>query len=156
MKEITCCFTGHRKIPSSEYQKIFFETEQTVENLIRQGYLCFAAGGAIGFDTLSALVVLKLRKKYTLIRLILVLPCLSQTKGWSSEDINIYEDIKKQADKIIYTSQEYTRRCMHKRNRSLVEISSACICYLTQEKGGTFYTVNYALSHNLTVINIAD
>jgi len=88
--------------------------------------------------------------------LILVLPCLAQTRGWSIEDVEIYEDIKNKADKVVYTSQEYTRGCMHKRNRHLVDNSSACIAYLTKNKGGTAYTVDYATKHGLTVFNIAD
>lgn len=55
-----------------------------------------------------------------------------------------------------YTSEEYTRGCMHKRNRHLVDNSSACIAYLTESKGGTAYTVDYAAKHGLTVFNIAD
>ena len=94
--------------------------------------------------------------RYPDIRLILVLPCFSQTRGWSQEDIEIYDDIKQKADKVVYTSQEYTRGCMHKRNRHLVDNSSACISYLTENKGGTFYTVNYAKSKGVEVINIAE
>lgn len=67
-----------------------------------------------------------------------------------------YDDIKQKADKVVYTSQEYTRGCMHKRNRHLVDNSSACISYLTENKGGTFYTVNYAKSKGVEVINIAE
>lgn len=52
--------------------------------------------------------------------------------------------------------QHYTRGCMHKRNRHLVDNSSACISYLTENKGGTFYTVNYAKSKGVEVINIAE
>lgn len=44
---------------------------------------------------------------------------------------------------------------MHKRNRHLVDNSSRCICFLTEKTGGTFYTVNYASEHGLTIINVA-
>ena len=156
MKEKTCCFTGHRDIPSGAYQHIFNKTEETVEILIKKGYLYFGAGGALGFDTIAAFSVLKLKERYPDIRLILVLPCYSQTRGWSSEDVRIYENIKEQADQVDYTSEEYTRGCMHKRNRHLVDNSSACIAYLTEDKGGTAYTVDYAQKHGLVVYNIAD
>lgn len=63
----------------------------------------------MGFDTIAAFAVLKLKERYPDIRLILVLPCFSQTRGWSQEDIEIYDDIKQKADKVVYTSQEYTR-----------------------------------------------
>ena len=156
LKEKTCCFTGHRDIPSGSYQLIFNKTEEMVESFIKKGYLFFGAGGALGFDTIAALTVLKLKERYPDVRLILVLPCRNQTRGWTSEDIRIYESIKEQADKVVYTSEEYTRGCMHKRNRHLVDNSSLCICYLTENKGGTFYTVNYARQNQLNIINIAD
>lgn len=132
------------------------KTEEIVVNLIENGYLFFGAGGALGFDTLAAFTVLKLKERYPNIRLILVLPCRSQTKGWLNEDIRIYENIKEQADKVVYTSEEYTKGCMHKRNRHLVENSSACIAYMIKNNGGTAYTVDYARKNGLTVFNIAD
>ncbi|MDD5924118.1 MAG: SLOG family protein [Clostridia bacterium] len=156
MMERTCLFTGHRDIPSGVNQLIFTKTEEMVERLIKEGYLYFCAGGALGFDTIAAFAVLKLKERYPDVRLILVLPCLSQTKGWSSEDVKTYENIKKQADKVVYTSEKYTRGCMHKRNRHLVDNSSACIAYLTKSKGGTAYTVDYAIKRGLTVFNIAE
>lgn len=156
MNEKTCCFTGHRRIPPETYSLLFKRTEEIVEALIKKGYLYFGAGGAMGFDTLAAFVVLKLKKRYPAVRLILVLPCLSQTRGWSREDIERYKIIKDQADKVVYTSKEYTAGCMHKRNRHLVDNSSVCICYFVHHTGGTFYTVNYAFRQNKRIINVAD
>lgn len=155
LKDKTCCFTGHRELPPNQYQSIFNKTEETIERHIDQGYRYFGAGGALGFDTIAALAVLKLKERYPDIRLILVLPCLSQTKGWLEKDIQIYEDIKKRADKVVYTSRRYTKGCMHKRNRHLVDHSSSCIAFLTERKGGTAYTVDYAKRRGLSVVNVA-
>lgn len=94
MKQKTCCFTGHRDIPAGDYQLIFKKTEEMVESLIKKGYLYFGAGGALGFDTIAAFTVLKLKECYPDVRLILVLPCLAQTRGWSREDVEIYEDTR--------------------------------------------------------------
>ena len=66
-----------------------------------------------------------------------------------------YGRIKAQADKIVYTSQQYTPGCMHKRNRHLVDHSSVCVCYLNRGNGGTAYTVDYAEKQKLEVINLA-
>ncbi len=156
MREKTACFTGHRKIPPESISELSQWLKNTLLRLIEEGYMYFGAGGALGFDTLATQCVLSLKKQYPHIKLILVLPCITQTKGWSKNDIAIYEEIKSQADKVVYTSQEYTRGCMHKRNRHLVDNSSACISYLTENKGGTFYTVNYAKSKGVEVINIAE
>ena len=109
----------------------------------------------MGFDTLAAQVVLRLRERYPQIRLILVLPCLNQTRGWAQADIDAYEEIKHCADKVTYTSEHYFRGCMQKRNRHLADNSSVCICYLTKPTGGTAYTVNYARRSGLRIINIA-
>ena len=156
MRKQTVCFTGHRKIPPERLNIVARRLRETIIKLIEDGYLYFGAGGALGFDTLAAQTVLELKTIYPQIKLILVLPCLSQTKGWSARDIEIYEDIKQKADKVVYTSQEYTKGCMHKRNRHLVDNSNTCICYLTEKSGGTVYTVDYARNNNLTIINLGE
>ena len=66
-----------------------------------------------------------------------------------------YERIKALADKVVYTSQEYTKGCMHRRNRHLVDHSSVCVCYLTKKDGGTAYTVDYAEKQGLEIVNLA-
>lgn len=156
MKERTCCFTGHRKIPSGDIRRLSRRLKEEIEKLIDEGYCYFGAGGALGFDTLAAQTVLELKNEHPNIKLILVLPCVAQTRGWSESDVMIYEQIKTSADKYVYTSENYFRGCMQKRNRHLVDNSSACICYLTEESGGTAYTVNYAKSKGLTVKNVAE
>lgn len=155
MREKTCCFTGHRSILSANREEIIRQLEKIITELIHAGIDRFLAGGARGFDTLAAQAVLLLRKMYPNIKLILALPCLSQTKGWCEKDIAVYETIKSQADEIVYTSQDYTRGCMHKRNRYMVDNSSICICCWIRDKGGTAYTVHYAEKKGLKIINIA-
>ena len=156
MKNQTVCFTGHRKIPPEQVDALTRQLKSTLIQLINDGYRYFGAGGALGYDTLAAQTVLELKTQYPDVKLILVLPCLSQTRGWSARDIEIYEDIKNKADKVVYTSQEYTKGCMHKRNRHLVDNSSVCVCYLTESTGGTAYTVDYARRNKLTVINLGE
>jgi len=154
LKRYTVCFTGHRKMPPEQMDTLARRLKAELTKLIKDGYIYFGAGGALGFDTLAAQTVLELKRNYPHIKLILVLPCLSQTRGWSAVDIEIYENIKRKADKVVYTSQEYTRGCMHKRNRHLVDNSSVCVCYLTESTGGTAYTVDYARKNGLSIVNI--
>lgn len=94
MKERTCCFTGHRNIPPLQSLQIAERLKTELIKLIDQGYLYFGAGGALGFDTIAAKTVLTLQQSCPQIKLILVLPCKTQTRGWEKEDIAIYEDIK--------------------------------------------------------------
>lgn len=156
MRNYTACFTGHRKIPPEQLEEIARRLKRTIVDLIEKGYRFFGAGGALGFDTLAAQTILELKESYPQVKLILVLPCITQTRGWSACDIETYEKVKNLADKVVYTSKEYTSGCMHKRNRHLVDNSSVCICYLTENSGGTAYTVKYANSQKVDVINIAE
>jgi len=155
MRARTACFTGHRKIPVKQYDAIYERLKATIVSLIERNYRFFGAGGAIGFDTMAAQAVLAIRNQYPHIRLILVLPCRSQAEKWSEYDRAVYEHIKAQADKVVYTVQEYTKNCMYLRNQHLVDNSNVCICYLTEGTGGTAYTVSYARMQGLEVINIA-
>lgn len=155
MREKTCCFTGHRKIPPEERTEITNRLERVITALYQQGVRYYGAGGALGFDALAAGTVIRLRESCPDTKLILVLPCLTQTRGWRPEDVTEYERIKAQADKVVYTAQQYTRGCMHRRNRHLVDNSSVCVCYLTKDSGGTAYTVGYAKKQKLQIINVA-
>ncbi len=155
MKNQTCCFTGHRKIPPEQYELIAKRLKSEITAFIQRGVIYFAAGGALGFDTMAALAMLELKELYPHIRLILVLPCKTQTRGWRESDIAIYEHIQKACDKYVYTSDAYSRGCMHKRNRHLVDNSGYCVCYLTESAGGTAYTVKNAKKTRITVINLA-
>ena len=154
MKISTCCFTGHRFISENERESLQEHLLLEIEKLILHGVKFFGTGGALGFDTMAARAVLKLRNKYAHIRLILVLPCKEQAKSWSEKDKEVYMQIFSEADKIVYTSAHYSRGCMHIRNRHLVDYSKHCICYLNKKSGGTAYTVDYAQQKGLHIINL--
>ena len=155
MKEKTCCFTGHRYIPGKIRRKLKKKIREAVLLLIEKGVLYFWAGGALGFDTLAAEVVISLKRKYKDIKLIMVYPCKDQTRFWKKKDIRKYEYIKQKSDKVVYISDEYTRSCMHERNRHLINNSKYCVCFLTKDSGGTAYTVDYAIKKGTNVINLA-
>ncbi len=155
MKKSTACFSGHRVIPVDEYETVTQRLREAITALIGKGYQFFGAGGALGFDTLAALTILALKQQYPHIRLILVLPCCTQAAYWLPGDQAVYNHTVAHADKVVYISRHYTADCMHRRNRHLVENSSACICYMTKSTGGTAYTVRYARSRGLKIINIA-
>lgn len=152
----TCCFTGHRSIPMSQRAILIKQLREQIVLSIKEGYRNFCAGGALGFDTIAAQIVLELKKDYPDISLILMLPCKNQAQRWTQNEIEEYERIKSLSDQIIYVSDSYYKGCMQKRNRQLVDRSSLCICYLTENTGGTFYTVNYARKMNIPIINIAN
>ncbi len=153
-KPQTVCFTGHREVKHQNCETILIET---VEGLIKRGYRFFAAGGARGFDSLGAKVVLGLKDIYPNIHLILVLPFENQythETGWSKEEIEFYHYSIHKASKVIYIGQQYKRGIYYERNRYLVDSSSVCIAYQYKNTGGTAYTTNYAKEAGVQIINL--
>lgn len=154
----TCCFTGHRIIRPEQIGDITQRLNETVQLSINEGYINFCTGGALGFDTIAAQTVLSMKLSYPQINLLLILPYQSQTSGWLQSDKSLYEKIKFESDAVEYVAGHYYRGCMQKRNRRMVDYSSRCICYLTEEhekSGGTAYTVKYARKSGIEIINIA-
>lgn len=153
----TACFTGHRQM-DEPIAVIERRLTGTVENLIRRGYLYFGAGGARGFDALASEVVLKLRAAYPQIHLILVLPFdeqYRQEKNWTRVEIEQYRRLKERASKVVVLAAEYSSGVYYRRNRHLVDNSSVCLAYMNRANSGTSYTVNYAKSKGLEVVNTA-
>ena len=151
-----CCFTGHRNYEKTvtRDEKLFFE--KLVDNLINYGYTTFKAGGALGFDSAAAEYILKKRQEGYPVRLELVLPCADQTKMWGFTDRRRYETIKKAADKVDCLHDAYVDGCMQERNRRMVDESSICIAYCTQDRGGTAGTIRYAKQRGVRVYNISE
>ena len=81
MRSHTCCFTGHREIPPEKRAEIVGRLERVIVSLYQRGIQYYGAGGARGFDCLAAQTVLRLRESCPDMKLILVLPCLTQTSG---------------------------------------------------------------------------
>lgn len=156
MREQTCCFTGHRELPAAEIPLLKRRLERIVGRLAEEGVCYFGAGGALGFDTLAAQTVLRLREQYDRLRLILVLPCRGQEETWSPEDRQVYREILSRADKAVYLADRYEEGCMRRRNRHLVDHSGVCVYYLTRDTGGTAYTVRYARERGLRMVPVAD
>lgn len=147
-----CCFTGHRDIPPEILPTLAAKLEAVILELIADDIRYFYAGGALGFDTLAAETVLRLRDQFPQIRLILALPCREQTRGWSTASIKRYEHILHRANEVIYTSEHYTRGCMQRRNRFMVDHSAVCVAYCTRSTGGSAYTLQYARKSGLRIL----
>lgn len=156
-KSETACFTGHRIIAGAEIDHIRDKVSETIKDLIGKGVFHFLAGGAVGFDTLTAQAVLKVREQNPNVKLIMVLPCSNQESRWREADKQVYRYLLDNADKIIYVSEQpYFDGCMEKRNSFLVEHSAVCVAYMKHGRSGTSQTVRMARERGLTVINLAE
>lgn len=155
-KKRTACFTGHRKIPAQDIQKIEKQLNKIIEKLYPKGVIFYGTGGCYGFDMLAEKAVIRARNRYKEIKLILVLPCKDQEKYWTEDNKKMFAEIKNQADKIVYLSENYSGNCMHKRNRHLVNFSGYCVAYFNKNSGGTAFTVNYARQNGLEIFNLSN
>ena len=156
MREVSCCFTGHRKIPplwEPDLRKILL---LTIDNLYLRGIRRFYTGGAKGFDCLAAEAVLSYRESRHDAALVVVVPHAGQSSGWDKADILRYERINENADEVICLAERYYRGCMQNRNRYMADRSSVCVCFLTESAGGTAYTVKYAQKRGLEIWNLAE
>ncbi len=159
-----CAFTGHRpkKFPwgYDEADARCVTLKQTlakqIAKLVDAGYTDFLSGMAEGTDTWAALTVLSLKKENLALKLHCVLPCEGQADKWSASARELYSTILEQADNVVYVSREYSKDCMLKRNRYLVD-HAACLLavYNGEQRGGTAMTVRYArkLGREIIVVN---
>ncbi len=148
-----CCFTGHRVIPKSEYAEVREKLAESLNKLIDEGVTHFIAGGALGFDSLAAEVVLEIREKRN-ITLEIAVPCLGQEKKWNKKQIANYEDILKKADKVTVLSEKYVTGCMQVRNKYMVDSSDVVVTYYRGKTGGTQQTYFYAELLLKRIINV--
>ena len=152
-KHQACFFTGHRDIVGvdDEDTERLQETvrgwlDRQVESMVYQGFSTFLCGGARGFDLLAAASVLHAKQTYhPSLRLILLLPCREQTRGWNERDLALHLAVLQRAE-AYYLQQDYDRSCMHRRNRLLVDCAITGVAYDDEkkERSGTGMTVRYA------------
>lgn len=149
---LSCCFTGHRAMSMAEQKQIFPILTQKISEAMEQGVTVFRNGGALGFDTLSALSVLKLKENHSQIKLFIDVPHRGQSDHWKKFDRDVYEYIISHADEVTYVSQNYQKGCMQKRNRFMVDRSDLVIAYIRKTSGGSYYTACYAEALNKEVV----
>ena len=154
-QEQIVCFTGHRTLPARALQVLPTLLRDTLVELIESGYDVFRTGGALGFDTMAALMVLQLKAQYPHVKLHLYLPCRDQSKLWNADEQHLYEQILERADAIHYTTEYYTNGCMLQRNREMIDGSSVCVAFYHGKQGGTAYSYRYAQRRGVALINLA-
>lgn len=124
-----------------------------IEELYQRGADSFFSGMALGVDIWCAEAVLELKKQHPEVTLTAVIPCRDQDAKWSAADRERYRRIISLCDKVICTSESYTKDCMFKRNRALVELCDVLVAVFDGKSGGTKYTVDYAEKmHKKTIL----
>ena len=162
MREISCCFTGHRPAAfpfgndetHPECVQLKARLRVVIEKAVQEGYRVFYTGMAEGFDLYAAEEVLQLKVYNPEIRLIAALPCRDQTKSWKTASVARHKRILALADDVVLVSEAYTRFCMQKRNEYMVDRSSLCIACCLQLKGGTYNTLKYAFDRGVNIVSV--
>jgi len=153
------CFTGHRTI-AEDKETLSARLYALLERLVTEKKVTdFYTGGAVGWDALAALTVLKLRESYPEVKLHLVLPCPfeEQSAKWNEAQKAEYQHILGLADNVEQVSDCYYNGCMKARNARLVELASDyCICYWNPKhyRSGTGQTVRMTQRKGIEVINL--
>lgn len=158
----SCCFTGHRptKLPWG-----FDETDErctalkkrildAVETACEEGYTHFICGMAMGCDLYFAEAVLAAKERFPHITLEAAIPCLTQTDGWPDEQKERYARILAACDYETVVQEQYSRDCMQRRNRYMVDHAALLIAVHDGLPGGTRSTVLYAMRRKLMVVNL--
>lgn len=154
-KEQSVTFTGHRFIPYGKLSMLKVALKSIILELYAKGYNNYYCGMAMGFDLLSAEVVLSLKAEYKELRLIAVVPYRNQDERFSFADKKRYQSILSRADETILLCENYHQGCLLRRNDYMLAHSSQVIAYFDGEnKGGTFYTCRNAQTKDLPVINL--
>ena len=147
-----CAFTGYRpaKMPfgynENDPRCVEFKARlrDMIESLIGEGYAHFISGGAQGMDMFAAEAVLELQGKYPWIILEMVSPFDAQAARWNDEYRMRHDRLFAAADIVTATGHEYTKTCMFRRNRYMVDNADLLLATYDGQPGGTAMTVEYA------------
>ena len=159
---LTAAFTGYRpeKMPFSEevsdpaYLQFRTVEARVLRMLAEQGYTRFVTGLAKGFDTWVAEDVLALKEEFPAIILHCAVPFPEQDERWAEADRIRRRAICEQADQVVTVSPRYTKTSYFVRNCYMVDMADTVICAYDGRRGGTAYTVKYAVSKDKHVICI--
>lgn len=159
-RERTCCFTGHRpaKLPwrtdeqDSRCLALKRSMEREIEGLYLRGFRHFISGMARGADLFFAEAVLMVKEKYPELSLEGAVPCPTQADRWPESERLRWRRILDCCDLETLVQQNYNRWCMHRRDRYMVDRSSAILTVFNGSSGGTKYTLDYAAQNQLEIL----
>ena len=149
----TVAFFGHRYIDNP--LKVEELLEEQIRKLINEKeYVDFVVGRNGEFDQCVSSTVLRVRKN---VRddnsaLVLVLPYVTAEYLNNEEYFHdYYTDVE-----ISYeASKSHPKSAIQIRNREMVDRADLIICYVEEKRGGAWQTIQYAITQEKIVINLA-
>ena len=111
-------------------------------------------GMAIGCDMYFAEAVLNLRDRHPDVSLEAVIPCGTQPDRWAKPLRMRYTSLLDRCDSVKVLQIMYSRDCMMRRNKYMVDNSSLLLGCFMGIPGGTMNTIVYAERSGLKVVLI--
>ena len=150
-------FAGHRpeKLPwgSDESDPRCIALKRQIIEAVRtaagEGYDTFLCGMARGCDFYFAEAVISLG-----LRLEAWLPCPSQADRWSEADRSRYTALLMDCAAVYMTEAAYSRGCMLRRNRKMVDAADGLLTVYDGSPGGTGAAIDYARKRGKRVIGL--
>ncbi len=152
MKVFTVTFFGHRKITNSldAEEKVY---EVTIELLHQKEYIEFLVGNNGEFDLCVARAIRRAKRCYRddNSSLVLVLPYATAEYLNNKEGLeNYYDEIE-----ILHNSSvSHPKAAIQIRNREMVDRADFIVCFLQEDCGGAYKTVEYAKKENKNILNL--
>ena len=160
-RQSACCFTGHRpgKLPwrynEEDLRCVSLKARiaDAVEAAYQEGFRHFLCGMAQGADLYFCQAVLHLKAQHPGVTLEAAIPYEGQADHWPPADRLRRQRLLNQCDLETVVQHHYTKGCMLRRNRYMVDRSSLLIAvYDGTPKGGTMNTLAYALRQGVETI----
>ena len=140
--------TGHRNFYHPEDKIMNCVCSYLQDNKVERVLL----GCALGFDQLVAKACILLSIPFEAI-----IPFEGQELKWSLAQQKQFYEMLVKADKIIVLSEGgFENWKFHKRNAYIVDNTDSMLCYLIEDKGGTYSCCQYAASKNKTIVNVTN
>jgi len=161
-RRTTCCFTGHRpdKLPWRENENdprclgLKERIRREVERAYDEGFRHFICGMALGCDLYFCEAALALREERPGVTVEAAIPCPEQAERWRDSQRARWESLVARCDFETMVQHQYTRGCMQRRDRYMVDRSARLIAAFDGIPGGTQYTVLQALRQGLEIVTI--
>lgn len=161
-RQISCCFTGHRpaKLPwgyrESDPRCVSLKRRiaDAVEAAYQENCRHFLCGMAQGCDLYFCESVLRLREAHPEVTLEAAIPCPGQDSSWPPAQRERYARLVAACDYETVVSAQYTPGCMHRRDRYMVDRASLLIAAFDGTPGGTRYTMQYAMSRRVSIVDL--
>ncbi len=161
-RQISCCFTGHRpeKLPwrydetDSRCLCLKRRIADAAGAAYQEGYRHFLCGMALGCDIYFCESVLALKKEHPDITIEAAIPCPTQADKWLPDQQARYRRLVAACDFETLVSAAYTPYCMQRRDRYMVDHASLLIAAFNGTPGGTRYTMQYAISRRVSIVDL--